>query len=116
MISRTYSQVLFWQVLFWLFFAGVLLLSLLPISGVQTIAHGDKINHALAYATLYFFAVRAFSHRCPLWLLAIALVLFGLAIEFAQSLTGYRFGDPWDLLANISGILVIWIAFNLRRR
>ncbi len=111
MISRTY-----FQVLFWLLFTSVLSLSLLPISSAQLIAHGDKINHALAYGTLYYFAVRAYGFRFPLWLLAVALVMFGLGIEFVQSLTGYRFGDPWDLLANTSGILVIWLAFNLRRR
>ncbi|MDG1813828.1 MAG: VanZ family protein [Porticoccaceae bacterium] len=91
-------------------------LSLMPISGQQVFEAQDKIGHATVYATLYFLAVQAYGHRVPLWLLAAVLVIFGLSMELAQSMTSYRFGDPWDLLANTVGVMVIWLVFSARRR
>ena len=37
-------------------------------------------------------------------------------MEIAQSMTAYRYGDPLDLLANTSGILLVGIAYSMRRR
>ena len=56
-----------------------------------------------------FLSLQAFSHRCPRWFLALVLVVFGLGIEFLQSLTSYRHGDGWDMLANTAGILIVWL-------
>ena len=88
----------------------------MPISGQQLFEAQDKIGHATVDATLYFLAVHAYGHRVPLWPLAAVLVIFGLAMEFAQSMTSYRFGDPWDLLANTVGVVVILLVFSARRR
>ena len=104
------------QIIFWLFILSTVALSLMPISGQQVFEAQDKIGHATVYATLYFLAVQAYGHRVPLWLLAAVLVIFGLSMELAQSMTSYRFGDPWDLLANTVGVVVIWLVFSARRR
>jgi VanZ family protein len=104
------------QIIFWLCLLSTVALSLMPISGQQVFEAQDKIGHATVYATLYFLAVQAFGHRVPLWLLAALLVIFGLSMELAQSMTSYRFGDPWDLLANTVGVVVIWLVFSARRR
>jgi VanZ family protein len=48
--------------------------------------------------------------------LAILILLFGLSIEIAQSMTSYRHGDIWDLVANGVGIASIWLLLELRRR
>ena len=45
----------------------------------------------------------------------IYISTFGLVIELAQSLTGYRFGDPIDLAANTLGIIVAGVFFHKQR-
>ena len=89
MIKRTHFQIIFWLCLL-----STVALSLMPISGQQVFEAQDKIGHATVYATLYFLAVQAFGHRVPLWLLAALLVIFGLSMELAQSMTSYRFVIP----------------------
>lgn len=65
------------------------------------IAGMDKVEHLLAYVVLgaWFAAV------LPGRYLQVftGLAVFGLAIEIAQSLTGYRDGDVLDLVADMIG-------------
>jgi hypothetical protein len=37
-------------------------------------------------------------------------------MEIAQSMTSYRQGDHWDMLANLSGILAVWAVMAWRRK
>jgi VanZ family protein len=111
MISKHY-----YQIFFWLCLLSTILLSLMPMTGRQLFEMQDKVGHAGIYAALYFLAAQAYGDRLSLWLLAIILVLFGLSMEFAQSMTGYRYADLWDALANSAGILSIWIILMVRRR
>ena len=104
------------QIIFWLSLLGTIGLSLMPVSGQQIFELQDKFGHVTMYAILYFLAVQAYGHRVPLWLLALVLVVFGLSMELAQSMTSYRYGDPWDSLANSLGILGIWLIVSLRRK
>jgi hypothetical protein len=71
------------------------------------------MQHGLAYAALYFLSARAYAPRYPLWLLGVAFVLFGIAIEIAQSLTGHRQTDIWDMLANTSGVVLVGALLSL---
>ena len=47
--------------------------------------------------------------------IALGLLVYGAAMEVAQSFTTHRFGDPWDWLADAVGLLVL-LPFALRRR
>lgn len=106
------------KLFFWLAIVAVILLSLLPISVPQLVlvSWEDKIHHSIAYGGLYFLAICAYSYRFSIWSIGAILVLFGLLMEIAQSMTAYRYGDPLDLLANTSGILLVGIAYSMRRR
>jgi VanZ family protein len=108
MISRQQSRVLFWLAL-----AAVVLLSLVPLTRATPFGYQDKMQHGLAYAALYFLSARAYVPRYPLWLLGVAFVLFGIAIEFAQSLTGHRQTDILDMLANTSGVVLVGALLSL---
>ncbi|MFL3645388.1 MAG: VanZ family protein [Cellvibrionales bacterium] len=108
MISRQQFRVLFWLAL-----AAVVLLSLVPLTRATPFGYQDKMQHGLAYAALYFLSARAYVPRFPLWLLGAAFVLFGIAIEFAQSLTGHRQTDIWDMLANTSGVVLVGALLSL---
>lgn len=108
MISRQHYKVLFWLAL-----TAIVLLSLLPLTRDTQFSAQDKLQHGLAYAALYFLAARAYVPRYPLWVLGVIFVMFGIAIEFAQSLTGHRQTDIWDMLANTSGMLVVGALLSL---
>ncbi|CAI8329049.1 VanZ family protein [Porticoccaceae bacterium] len=111
MMSKKY-----FQISFWLFLAGVLYLSLSPVTGVPVIKNGDKIGHAISYALLFALAVKSYNARFELWLLAAGTMVFGMLMEWAQSYTGYRHADPLDMIANGSGILIMWLLVILSRK
>ena len=99
----------FYQLLFCFCISATVVLSLTPGGGKPLFIMQDKLVHGTVYALLFFLSLQAFSHRCPRWSLAFVLVVFGLGIEFLQSLTSYRHGDGWDMLANTAGILIVWL-------
>ena len=63
----------------------------------------DKCYHAFAYGWLMWWHSRGY--RRSLWrVLAVTLMLIGVAIELLQGLTDYRTASVFDELANIVGI------------
>jgi glycopeptide antibiotics resistance protein len=45
----------------------------------------------------------------------MGLALFGIGIEVAQWLTGWRHGDWQDWIADCVGIMIGWLAWRLLR-
>jgi VanZ family protein len=75
----------------------------------------DKLEHFAAYGLL---AVTGFlaRGRSSLTLLA-GLAALGAGIEALQAtLTAGRQGSAWDLLANLGGLALAWVATALLRR
>lgn len=91
----------------WLFGLALLLwFSLTPQPLLLPMAQGDKLEHLLSYALLAGYAGALFAGwRARIGAL-VALVLLGVLLEWLQGLTGYRFADPWDALANAIGALL----------
>lgn len=90
-----------WTVVWGGYLLAVAVLSLMPVAIPQTVAHGDKLMHFLAYAGLAALWPRhlATGARAVLWAAAV-----GVALEAGQGVvpTG-RFPDAWDALANAGG-------------
>lgn len=105
-----------YQILFWLCIAATIFASLMPGGGKPLFQMQDKVGHAAIYGLLFFFCAHAYSNRFPLWLLALVLAGFGLSMELAQSMTSYRQADGWDMLANSTGILLVWLLMLWHRR
>ena len=101
MIERT------WKTFGWLGVAAALVLSLTPPVLNET-GHTDKIVHLSGYAVLTFWWAQLVVVRR--WRLALAVVLFGGAIELLQGLTPDRDPDVLDALANTGGALTGWLA------
>ena len=97
-----------WRVGGWLGVVATLVLSLLtPALGNGT-SHLDKLAHLLGYALLMFWWAQIVIHQR--WKLALAVVLFGIAVELLQGLTPNRLPDLLDALANSGGVLLGWLA------
>jgi VanZ family protein len=84
--------------------AGILYVSLAPLNLPPPPSHFDKVEHAFAYLCLTVWFTGLFP-RSRYGRVALALALFGLAIEFLQeSMPFGRQGDPLDFVANLAGI------------
>ena len=77
----------------------------------------DKIQHIVAFAGLTFWGLMAFpAHRL---VIMTGIALFGAVMEVLQGiLTVTRQPSVYDWLADLAGILLIWmiVSFVLRRR
>jgi VanZ family protein len=95
---------------------GILCLSLIkmPEPGIK-VANIDKGYHGFAYFTLTIAWLLTF-YKKPnkKYVIAISCIIFGIIIEVLQaSLTVYRTGDYFDVLANSLGVLLALGAFSL---
>jgi hypothetical protein len=102
--------------LFWVTCAVVVLLSLLP--GEQLPAGffywSDKLQHVLAFTVLATIGCLAWpAHTLRV---TAGLLVFGVGIEVAQQLSGWRFGDVADWLADATGIGMGWLVATALRR
>jgi len=91
---------------------AIWVLCLIPIT--QPLPGSDKLHHLAAYAALML-VWRLSMVASPLSVqvrLAIALMLMGVAIEFAQALTPYRTFEWADAAANATGVLIGWALAN----
>ena len=78
----------------------------------------DKYYHSFAYFTvtmswLSFFQIKNNTIKFRfLFLIIIALIVFGIVIELLQrSLTNYRLFDYQDMIANTIGVLIASLLF-----
>lgn len=95
----------------WLGVVVTLVVSLMPPALGNDDTHLDKVVHLLGYALLMFWWAQLIIERR--WRLALAVALFGIAIELLQGLTPDRLPDPLDALANAGGVLLGWLAARL---
>ena len=103
---------LFWRSSFWLLVLVTLWLSLVPADQVPSAFNfWDKAQHAFGFAVLAFSGLLAYPKRIPA--LMRGLVLFGAGIECAQWLTGWRFGDWQDWVADGVGVAFGYVAWRV---
>ncbi len=96
-----------WSGLWSVAVAGVVVLSLVPVSGLPPVPEGtDKVEHFVAYALLAAGAVQLFARRLSLLSACTVLALLGIGLEIAQGRMGLgRAMDVHDALANTLGVL-----------
>jgi len=101
------------RVVFWLCFVGLTGLALSPapyLPPLDIFNWWDKAQHAIGYGTLMASALIAYPKASKLRLAAL-LCLHGCLIEVLQYLSGYRFGDWQDALADGVGVIVALVVF-----
>ena len=109
MTERALQQL--WRGLGWLGVGITLVVSLMPPALDDSSGHTDKLVHLAGYAVLMFWWAQLVIERR--WRLAVAIVLFGIAVEGLQGLTPDRQPDLLDALANTCGVLLGWLAARL---
>ena len=96
-----------WLGLWVLALVAVCVVCLEPLDGLPPLPdNSDKVEHLLTYFVLAAGAVQLFGESRTLLVTALGLVGLGIGIEFAQGMTAYRSADPWDALANSTGVLL----------
>jgi VanZ family protein len=88
---------------------GIVYLSLIP-NPPPLPGNGDKYGHIAGYAILMFWFMQAYRGRRSRVLIAIALAVLGVGLEFVQGYTGYRNFERGDMLADGIGIALGWLA------
>ncbi|MDD5057748.1 MAG: VanZ family protein [Sideroxydans sp.] len=97
-----------WLACGWLGIAGVFFLSLTPMPPQPfTFNFADKLEHGLAYALLALWFCQIYAGKARLRLLLL-LVAMGVLIEYLQRMTGYRYFEYADMLANATGVMFGW--------
>lgn len=98
-----------WLAAGWLWVAGVFYLSLTPQPPQPISFDGvDKLWHALAYALLMLWFCQVRTGRQQRIRLLGWLAAMGVGIEILQGMSGYRYFEYADMLANTSGVLMGW--------
>ena len=87
--------------------ATVWFLSLTPKPPSIDVQQGDKVGHLLAYASLMLWFGWLYP-RPMLWRVALLFLLQGVLLELLQGLSGYRYADGYDMLANGLGVAIGW--------
>jgi hypothetical protein len=84
---------------------------------VPLFPHADKLNHALAYAALAWWAMGCFASTAGRRRALLSLLMLGAAMEWAQgAFTVDRQRDGLDLVANAVGVglgTALGLALNL---
>jgi VanZ family protein len=98
----------------WLWAAAIVWLSLTPSPPQVDLTQGDKLGHFAAYGSLTLWFAVLYPARAIAY--GAAFVALGVALEFAQGMTGYRTFDVLDMAANTLGVLAGWGCARLARR
>jgi VanZ family protein len=95
-----------WRALFWLQFAAVTALMLVPQPPSAADTGWDKLNHVLAFAGPMFAGLAASGRpsRTQVLALAAALLAWGGALELLQGLMPPRSAEWADWLADAVGV------------
>lgn len=94
----------------WALVIFVVYLSLTPAPpAAMTFENSDKVEHALAYATLSFWFCQLYPKAWTRVFVMVCLVGLGVGLEYVQGWTGYRTFDVMDMLADSVGVLLGWL-------
>ena len=95
---------------------AVFALALMPVpDGLMLFSWQDKFEHLLVFLGLYVLGTLAWPDRSAA--VASGLLIYGAAMEIAQSATAYRYGDKWDWAADSVGIAAgMFVMFLYSRR
>jgi len=95
----------FWLFLGFLLVIATLITSLIPLNMGHGVPHQDKLLHMTGYGMLTLWFLQIVRNQNALILIPLAMAMLGISVEILQGLTGYRYPDKMDALANGIGCL-----------
>ena len=102
------------KVIAWCLALLVIILCVIPAPKIVEVSNVDKVEHALAFAARAFVFLRAYRHQV-IWVIT-GCVAFGVGIELVQYFIPWRSAELADLVADIVGVLLGWMAFIIFSR
>jgi VanZ family protein len=102
-----------WKLIFWIAIATVTIGSLLPIAYLPPQAFNiwDKAQHTTAFVALGTLGLISYSSRAVR--VVLGLLIYGGLIELGQTVTGWRYGDRMDWVADAVGVVVAYAVWSL---
>lgn len=94
-----------WIAAAWIQVILIVILGLIPATGVSLLPVSDKVIHFAEFFVLmvWFGGIYCGERQ---WLVFLGLAMLGIAIELAQGLNVFRTFDVGDIAANFVGLLV----------
>jgi VanZ family protein len=102
------------QISFWLCFLALSYLFLVPQKYLipDFFDWWDKLQHSLAFGVLTFLGLLAYGiHQKQVRRMIISMAIYGALIEILQSLSGWRYGEFLDWVADLLGVVIAWGVF-----
>jgi VanZ family protein len=86
----------------------IMIVAVLPLPAPLPFIAADKVEHfaTFAFLTIWFLGIFEMAAAPRV---AAGLVLYGVLVELLQSLTAYRYADPYDVLSDVIGISAGWL-------
>ncbi|MBG58250.1 MAG: hypothetical protein CMK46_08195 [Porticoccus sp.] len=103
---RAMKNLTFWRATLLFGLIAVLLLALLPTGDQMVFSGQDKLLHGITFAVLFLLSRQSLPAGASLWLIYPGLMGYGILMEVLQGLTGYRYMEGMDLLADLLGLMV----------
>ncbi len=105
-----------YKILFYITALTVFILAIVPNDNINIyIDNADKVKHITAFFTLSYLLNRASSTIAHRLRNMVALLLFGIFIEFIQSYLIYRSSSIYDIYADLVGILLFQLILSIYR-
>ncbi|MEQ9545458.1 MAG: VanZ family protein [Marinobacter sp.] len=95
-----------WQLALFVSVIAILYLATTSTPYPMPSSPNDKVNHLIAFTELTILARLGWPRVSGIWLVAPALVMFGLLLEVIQSQLPYREFSLKDLAADTAGIAI----------
>ena len=105
-----------YKLLFYITAFAVFILAIVPDDHINAyIDNADKVKHFIAFFTLSYLLNRASSTMAHRLRNMVALLLFGIFIEFVQIYLIYRSSSIYDIYADLVGILLFQLLLSIYR-
>lgn len=102
------------RILFWMTFIALTFLFLVPqhYLAPKFFDWWDKLQHSLAFGVLTTLGLLGYGFsQSQLIRVVLALAVYGALIEVLQALSGWRYGEFSDWLADLLGVVIAWGIF-----
>ena len=110
------QRIIIWRLVFFSALSAVMILALMPTSGVQGFTGQDKLLHCITFSVLFLMACQGYPNQAYRKWLYLGLFFYGVSMELLQGQTDYRSMEMLDLVADILGITLGYLLLTFYAR